>query len=208
MVGPDGKELTGTINSHDFSMKMLPYEKMLDVQRKGEESQSRADARAAQLENAAKRLELQGMLNEAKILKLQAQGGSTKLDREERMRFTTLFTDAGRRMQDVSKAINTLQGDRQFMRNANKEGTPEAQQLAQLRAEKKQHEDERTLYQGLLAGDKGAKQPSLADADPKPGGKAAPKAGEMPAPQTKADYDKLPPGTRYRHPDGTVKVKK
>jgi hypothetical protein len=31
--------------------------------------------------------------------------------------------------------------------------------------------------------------------------------GKLPSPQSPADYDALPPGTRYMHPDGTVKVK-
>jgi hypothetical protein len=31
--------------------------------------------------------------------------------------------------------------------------------------------------------------------------------GKLPSPQSQADYDALPPGTRYMHPDGTVKVK-
>lgn len=30
---------------------------------------------------------------------------------------------------------------------------------------------------------------------------------DIPAPKSKADYDQLPSGTRYRHPDGSIKVK-
>jgi len=33
-------------------------------------------------------------------------------------------------------------------------------------------------------------------------------AGQLPSPKTKADYDKLPSGSKYLHPDGTTKVKK
>jgi hypothetical protein len=35
----------------------------------------------------------------------------------------------------------------------------------------------------------------------------APTDGEMPAPQSEAEYNALPSGTRYRHPDGQIKVK-
>lgn len=73
LVGPDGTEQEGSINSHDFTTKMMPYEKVLDLQRRGVESESRVEARAAQIENAAKKLELQGMVAEARIMRAQAQ---------------------------------------------------------------------------------------------------------------------------------------
>ena len=31
--------------------------------------------------------------------------------------------------------------------------------------------------------------------------------GTEPAPMTKSDYDALPPGTKYKHPDGSIKIK-
>ena len=34
------------------------------------------------------------------------------------------------------------------------------------------------------------------------------KGGTPPAPKSKKEYDALPSGTRYLHPDGTIKTKK
>lgn len=169
-------------------------------------------------ESRAALAEVRAQIAGMREARLAAGGGGKsksddKAEREERMRYTTLFTDAGRRMQDVSKTLNVLQTDRQFMREAAKPGTPQAERLAGLQSDLAAYREQRELYQGLLskdAGGKAGKEPSLADADPKPGGKPSgkPAAGGAPVKvASQAERDKLPKGTRYVAPDGTVRVK-
>lgn len=124
-----------------------------------------------QIPNAETRAQLaQVQAQLAEVRAARAGGkGSDGVSREERLRYTTLYTDAGRRMQDVSKSLNTLRADRSFMRRAATAGTPEAQQLSEMQEQLTNHKQERELYQGLLAGgtQAGGKQPALADAEPK-----------------------------------------
>jgi len=176
-----------------------------ELQRKQGDSDEKRQYHQGLLDSKIKQLELTGQIAEAKALaaaaKHSANGGP--LAREERIRYTTLFTDAGRRIKEGNTTLNTLQRDVLFMSKAKKPGTPEAQQLAGLQEELTSHKQERELYQGLLAGSQGdakpeAKKPSLADAK-------AP-AGPVKV-STKAERDKLPAGTRYVGPDGATYVK-
>lgn len=175
IVGPDGKVQERSFNSHDLSMQLMPYEKQLEVQRKGTDSDNKAAYQSAMLEQKIKSLELTGQIAEARALKAAASGGS--IGREERLRFTSLFSDAGRRLGEAQRSLGSLQKDPLFMMNARKPGTPEASQLNELQDSIKNYGEERTLYQGLLAGSAtgGGKQPSLADTQPKPSA-AKPKA--------------------------------
>lgn len=175
IVGPDGKVQEKSYNSHDLSMSVMPYEKALEFQRKGTDSDNKAQYQSAMIDAKVKQLELAGQIAEAKALKAAGSGGT--IGREERLRFTSLFSDAGRRMGEAQRALSSLQKDPLFMMNARKPGTPEASQLNELQDSIKNYGEERTLYQGLLAGSAtgGGKQPSLADAQPKPNA-AKPKA--------------------------------
>lgn len=201
MIGPDGTEQQGTINSHEFNMGLLPYKDRLELQRKGTDSDNKATYQQGLLDNKIRQLELAGQVAEAKALAAAAKasaGGGT-LGREERLRFTTLFTDAGRRMQDVQKTISTLRKDPIFMGKATKEGSPEAVELQSARDNLTSLTQERQLYQGLLAGTAEGKKPSLADAEPRP--RTSVKVN------TQAERDKLPKGARYIAPDGSERVK-
>ncbi|MBY0236128.1 MAG: hypothetical protein K2W93_14200, partial [Burkholderiaceae bacterium] len=174
IMGPDGKVQERSFNSHELSMQLMPYEKQLEVQRKGTDSDNKAAYQSAMIDNKIKQLELTGQIAEAKALKAAAGGGA--IGREERLRFTSLFSDAGRRLGEAQRSLGSLQKDPLFMMNARKPGTPEASQLNELQDSIKNYGEERTLYQGLLAGSATAgKQPSLADAQPKPSA-AKPKA--------------------------------
>lgn len=82
----------------------------------------------------------------------KAAGASGQPTREERLRYTSLFSEAGRRIAENQKALSTLQRDPIFMMNAKKPGTEESKQLQELRDAIKSHNEERSLYQGLLAG--------------------------------------------------------
>ncbi|MCY1166225.1 hypothetical protein D9M73_61490 [compost metagenome] len=181
LVGPEGKIIEKQYNSHDLSMQMMPYEKALELQRKGTDSDNKAtliDAKSAALD--------------AKAAAAGAKNAGAPT-REERLRYTSLFTDSGRRIQETQKALGALQRDPVFMAGARKEGSPESQQLAELQNTLKQHTEERSMYQGLLAGSQtGDGAPRLADARPKVSGVPAGRdAGRLEIlTQEKADIEK------------------
>ena len=186
LVGPDGRETQGSINSHDLNMRTIGYEKELEIGRKGVEAESKHDARVQQLEIAAKRAEAAGLVAEARVLRAQAQGnGEAKLSGQERMRLTSLFSESGRNMREVSKRLNTLQSDRQFMRKAATPNTDESRLLASVRDEYGQHKSEYEMWQGMLA-EPGGKKPALADAKPSGAAQAAPLA----MPKAKSELQK------------------
>ena len=82
----------------------------------------------------------------------QAARTAGQPNREERLRYTTLFTDASRNIAQTQKAISALQKEPGFTRKASTPGTPQAQQLQEMRDSIKAYTEERSLYQGLLAG--------------------------------------------------------
>ena len=128
--GPDGQVQEKTYNSHDLSMQMMPYEKALELMRKGSDSDNKASYQQSMLETKIKQLELAGQVAEARALKAAANGGT--VGREERLRYTSLFSEAGRRMGEAQRTLGTLQKDPVFMLNARKPGSAEAAQLGDL----------------------------------------------------------------------------
>jgi hypothetical protein len=174
-----------------------------ELGRKEGDSDARRQLWTQQAEGVIKRLELQGQLNDAKVaaaaLKAQQNGGAAS--REERIRWTSLFTDAGRRVGETQRALQTLQRDQDFNYRLKKNPTgPEAQQIEGLQGDLKGYKDERTMWQGLLAGSQGS-GPALSDAKPSAG------AGPVKI-STKAERDQLAPGTSYIGPDGQRYIKK
>lgn len=206
IIGPDGQVQEKVFNSHDLSTQLMPYDKLLEMQRKGSDSDSKHQNRLDQLDLAGKKLELQGELGAAKLEAARARnaGNGGAATKEERLRYTSLFSEAGRRMGEAQKALGALQKDILFMSQAAKPGSPQAQELADLRASLGSYKEERDLYSGLLAGSQ-TKVPALADAKPTAGKPAAAAGPAKPA--SKAEYEKLPKGTTYVHPDGTTRVK-
>lgn len=160
MIGPDGQAVEKTYNSHDLSMQMMPYEKALELQRKGTDSDNKAQYQGALIDARSAALEAKTAAAESK------QSGQPT--REERLRYTSLFQDAGRRAGETQRAISSLQRDPMFAsalrRNPN---GPEAMQLRELQDSLKTHNEERTTYQGLLSGSQGTPRLSLGDASPK-----------------------------------------
>ena len=75
--------------------------------------------------------------------------GKESVGREERLRYTSLFQDAGRRQAEAQKSYNTLIKERAYA-NA-KPDSPQAQELESLRDAIKQYGDERKTYQSMLA---------------------------------------------------------
>lgn len=182
IAGPDGKVVEKQYNSHDLSMQLMPYEKALEFQRKGTDSDNKATYQAGLLDAKVRQLELAGQIAEAKALKAAAGGGA--VGREERLRYTSLFSESGRRMGEAQRALSTLQKDPVFMMNARKPGTQEANQLADLEGSIKSYGEERTLYQGLLAG---SQQPATG----KPGLSSGTAPNTKPKATGSGDYSNL-----------------
>ena len=170
VTGPDGQSIPFKRNSHDMRMQTMPFEKQMEMMRKGGESESRANAALSLADSRSQNADTKAEMNtlREKMLDLKSSAGSGQPSREERLRYTSLFTDAGRRLAEAQKAKATLTGGANaLMFNSalkrNPTG-PEAQQLQDLDETIKSHRDERSLYQGMLAGSQTA--PGLADARP------------------------------------------
>jgi hypothetical protein len=153
-----------------------------------------------QIPNAETRQQLADV--KSQLADLKAKGGDSGVSREERMKYTTLFTDAGRRMQDAQKALNTIRGDRAFMKRAGTPGSPEAQQLQDAQDQYKQYGQEREMYRSLLSNTvPGATKPAGAASAPAAAPGAPVKVGSQ------AERDALPAGTKYTAPDGNTYIK-
>jgi hypothetical protein len=185
---PDGSITHRQQNSHDLSMQLMPYEKALDLQRKGQSESDRAEYQSQLIDVKGKVADAQAQAAQAKAeatAARSAQGPS----REERLRWTSLFQDAGRQMIETQKTINQLQRDPLFMRNARKDPNgPEAKQLSDLQATYADHKQSRDTFRGLLAG--AATGPTLGNAP-----NAKPSTSPLPMPQNKSD---LKAGTVYQ----------
>lgn len=188
LQGPDGNVVEKTYNSHDVSMQLMPYEKNLELLRKGTDTENRGlllDAKAAALEAKAA---------------AQAAGGGN-LNREERIRYTSLFTDAGRRLSEAQKTLNTLMkgpGGILFMTQARQPGSEQAKQLQELQDSIRGYQEERAMFQGLLSGSQtgGGKKPPKTDAAPKP---------EEPKPATSSGQSVQPKRMTFDPATGTFK---
>lgn len=185
VLGPDGTPREVKVNSHDLSMQTLPYEKVLELSRKGVDSDRKFEYQNATL--AAKEAALAARTAAAEA---KSRGGGGATTREERIRYTTLFSDAGRRAGEAQRAMTALQKDPDFQRAVRRDpNSPQAQELATLQDSLRAYQEERTLYQGLLAG---SQSPSLADAKPKTPAPAAQPGARPPAPASaKPDFSKL-----------------
>lgn len=189
IVGPDGQVQEKAYNSHDLSMQLMPYEKALELQRKGSDSDSKAAYQTALLDTKIKALELAGDVAAAKALKVAATGGA--VGREERLRYTSLFSDAGRRLGEAQRSLGSLQKDPLFMMNARKPGTPESTQLNDLQDSIKSYGEERTLYQGLLAGSTTSGGNTTDNAKPSLANSKSPKVTPKPKATGNGDYSNL-----------------
>jgi hypothetical protein len=184
------------------------------AQARGEAAKAGAEAAQARAEAALARAQ-------------NVNSGRTTADeraaREERMKWTSLHGEAGRRLSESQKTLRSLQGNLLFMNSAKKPGTPEAAQLQSLQDDIDTYKGDREMYGRLLGGaaaDKAraerddaaaaAGAPAAAPGAAPRAGKAAPR-GKVPAPTTKAEYEAVPKGAKYQHPDdppGTYRTKK
>jgi hypothetical protein len=94
-VGPDGKKTPRTVNSHDLSVQMMPFEKAIKAQMDARET----DAKVRETEAKA------GYYNSAAGAKDATAAGGTgkalKLDEDDKLRLTTANT----RVRDAEKAL-------------------------------------------------------------------------------------------------------
>jgi soluble cytochrome b562 len=203
----DGKPQTFKINSHDFSMAAMPYEKALELQRKGTADDNKNAMQMGLIDLKLKQVDQAGEIAANKIAAAAAKTGQGP-SHEERLRYTSLFSEAGRRMGETQKALTKLSSDPLY--STAKPGSPQAQEMQDLRDSIGAYKQERDLYGGLLSGSQtaesvkaakvGGAKPSLANA--KPGAATAPVKIS-----TKAERDALPKGTSYVAPDGTTRIK-
>ena len=146
---------------------------------------------------------------------LQKNGGGGNIAHEERLRYTSLFQEAGRRVAEAQKTLSTLTtGSNSLLFNMavkRDQNGPEAQQLAELRSTIKTHNEERTLFQGFLAGSQGAEKPApgLGDVSQAESVKLPSPASGPAMPTTRAEMDALPSGAKFINPaDGKIYQKK
>ena len=159
VVGADGKEAPIRRSTQQVGMQVFDVKDLLKSQMEGQKM-------SAEQRN---RLELEGVrAGNARILEgLRQQrptssrtGGDGDISREERLRYTSLFSDAGRRQSEAQKALNTLMKERSYAYA--KPGSPQAQELDALRESIRSYAEERKTYQSLLA--QGASQGAAAPA--------------------------------------------
>jgi hypothetical protein len=113
-------------------------------------------------------------------------GSSGNVTREERLRYTTLFTDAGKRLTEAQKALAKVLPGRMG----------EAER-ASLQDSIQTYKDERSMYQQFLA------ESQLPDSNR---AKPSPQSGPIKV-SSNADYEKLASGTRFTAPDGSIRIK-
>jgi hypothetical protein len=176
--------------------KIDAAEKRADVNAKTAiEREEMRSARAMEAEDRKDaRQEARLQAAEAAAERRRANGGD--VSREERLRYTSLFQDAGRRLSEAQKSLNTLRKEPAY--KIAEKGSTQAQELEDLKTTIRSYEEERRLYQGLL----GSSQAPAGRADPET---AAPPAFSKPV-------STLPAGARqigtsggkpvYQTPDG------
>lgn len=126
------------------------------------EAEDRKDARTRESED--RKDERQAARLEALVARTNS---GDKVSREERMRFTTLFSDAGRRLGEAQKTLSTLQKNPMY--STATAGSAEANEIEGVRETIRSYQDERKMYQSLLAGSQtggAVEMPSAAPAKP------------------------------------------
>lgn len=206
---PDGSIEPVTVNSHQASMALMPYEKALELQRKGTKDETNADLQAQRLGIAQQRVELQGALNEARIARMQAgagSGGGAKEDREYRLQLQNMTSQLNREIREADVAIKTLKDDVTVKANDPR--------LVELATQRSQLSQRRAALNDEFVGLAEAKRPgneNLAQQRrPKAstGGSGGSSSAKPPSISTKAEYDKLPSGAVYVAPNGETMRKK
>lgn len=145
VVDSNGVEQPFSTSSHDANMGLMPYKDKLDLLRKGTDSEASATFKGGLID--AKSAALQAQIEVSKLRSEKDAGGSSK---EERLRYTSLFNESGRRMGDAQKALGALRKD--ILYSMAKPGSPQHQEMQDMQSNIKQLGEERGMYQSLLAG--------------------------------------------------------
>lgn len=142
IVGADGKTRPVKLNSMDAMVRMIPFKDLF-------ETQSKVGLESIKAGNAIREIEARGSEDRRTADHKKATGGDN-LSREERLRYTSLFQDAGRRMGEAQRALSTLQKDPLY--SLAKPGSPQYGELQALRESIQTFASERSTYQSMLAG--------------------------------------------------------
>jgi hypothetical protein len=209
MVGEDGKTTPFTINSHQASMALMPYDKALELGRKGVATDASIDAKKDSLDIARQRLELTGAMNEARIAKLQAGGGGGKgggsSDRETRLTVQSAATAINREISETNKAISDRVKD---LPRASQAADPLLQSLykqqSSLGAQRDAVQEQLVNLVEKKVGPEGTAgiRKQKGDASPPKDKSGAVKVS------TRGEYDALPSGAVYIHPKTGEKLVK
>ena len=124
--------------------------------------EDRRDERMAIQEEGRDRRQSSMLTAQERLAEIRAGAGSKSgaVNKEERLRYTSLFNEAGRRMSDATRSLNTLRRDPLY--SMAKPGTPQASELEGLQAEIQEYKKERSLYGNLLSGGAGEDDPAEA----------------------------------------------
>lgn len=208
MVGDDGKTTPFTLNSHQASLALMPYDKALDLSRKGVATEASIEAKKDSLDIARQRLELTGAMNEARIAKMQAGGGGrggASSDRETRIAVQATATAINREISETNKAIKDRLAD---LPRASQASDPLLNSLykqqAALGGQRDAVQEQLVNIVEKKVGAEGAAgiRKSKGDASPPKDKSGAVKV------TTRGDYEALPSGAVYIHPKTGEKLVK
>lgn len=152
--------------------------------------EDRRDDREANREEGRDRRQQAYLDAQERLAEKRARGGSSggDISKEERLRYTNLFTEAGRQMISGQKALSKLRSDTMY--SIAKPGDPKYQELEDLKGEIANYKKERGLYGALLAGSGVAGAPDVDDGSVST--PAAAPAKNTPAPAPASDNRKAP----------------
>lgn len=162
VVDAQGNKHTVSRNSLDETISALPFKDLYETESKAGLARGSHQMTLAQI---AARGEQD---RKTEGVKTRTTSAANNVTREERLRYTSLFSDAGKRMSEAQQALTKLQSDPAFMVFANKPGSPQAQQLQTLNDAIKSYADERRTYQALLAQSQAPQGEGLSNAPPGP----------------------------------------
>lgn len=162
VIDAKGNKHQITRNSLDMLTQAIPFKDLF-------ETESEAGIARGKHQMSLKEIEARGAQErQTEGVKVRTTSANNAPSREERLRYTSLFSEAGKRMSEAQTTLSKLQGDPAFMVFANKPGSPQAQQLQSLNDAIKSYAEERSLYQGLLAQSQTPEGPGLRNAAPGP----------------------------------------
>lgn len=113
------------------------------------EREDRRDARASAAEEARDARQQRAIEARERLAEMKQGGADSKLGKEERLRYTSLFNDAGRQMRGIQDTISRLRRDPLY--SMAKKGTPQYEELEDLRKQRAEYEEDRKRYGSLLA---------------------------------------------------------